>query len=399
MSHESSAPPGAAELIELIQKNCTPISTENVALANALGRVLREPVCATEDQPAFDRSAVDGHAVRCDDQSTVFRVVDEIRAGNWKPQPLQIGNAVRIATGGALPAPDLQVIMKEDTVLEGDTFRLLRRTQERHIRFRGEDISRDQILIAAPARLTAGALALLASSGFTTPCVTRLPRVIHIVTGSEIVAPDATPGSGQIRDSNTTLVRAFLQTHGIVPQQFRAPEDETATETILRTQADAADLILISGGSSVGKHDFTRSLLERAGFKILVSKTATRPGKPLIFAQRGPAIAFGLPGNPLAHFVCLNLFVRAALEKFSGLAPTPLWRRGVLTTQLEAGGNARETFWPAFAREDFGDPQLTPLRWSSSGDLTALATANALIRVTGNASSLAKGTSVAFLST
>ncbi len=398
MSHEPPAPPSAAELIELIQKIGAPLSTENISLANALSRVLREPVCATEDQPAFDRSAVDGHAVRCDDPSTLFRVVDEIRAGDWKPQPLQTGNAVRIATGGALPSPDLQVIMKEDTVLEGDTLRLLRRTPERHIRFRGEDSARGQILVAAPTRLSAGALALFASSGFTAPCVTRLPRVIHIVTGSEIVAPDATPGPGQIRDSNTTLVRAFLQTHGIVPRQFRVPEDEAATETMLRTQADFADLVLISGGASVGKHDFTRSLLERVGFEILVSKTATRPGKPLIFAHRGPVIAFGLPGNPLAHFVCLNLFVRATLERFSGLAPAPLWRRGVLSTDLEAGGNARETFWPAFARENFGEPQLTPLRWSSSGDLTALDTANALIRVEGNASSLAKGTAVAFLS-
>ncbi len=397
MSHEPPAP-GAAELIELIQRTCTPLGTENVALANALGRVLREPVCATEDQPAFDRSAVDGHVVRCDDPSTLFRVVDEIRAGDWKPQPLQTGNAIRIATGGALPAPDLQVIMKEDTVVEGDSLRIVRRTSERHIRFRGEDTTRGHTLIAAPTRLTAGALALLASSGCPTPCVTRLPRVIHIVTGSEIVAPDATPGPGQIRDSNTTLVRAFLQTHGIIPRQFRVPEDEAATETILRTQAETADLVLISGGASVGKHDFTRTLLERVGFEILVSKTATRPGKPLIFAQRGPVIAFGLPGNPLAHFVCLNLFVRAALEKFSGLQPSLLWRRGVLTTDLEAGGNARETFWPALAREDSADPLLTPLRWSSSGDLTALATANALIRVEGNASSLAKGSTVAFLS-
>ena len=390
---------GATELIALIQKTCGQLDAESVPLANALGRILREPVCTPEDLPAFDRSAVDGYAVRIDDNSSAFHIVDEIRAGDWSPRELKLGATVRIATGSALPAANLQVIMKEDAAVAGDTVRILRRTPERNVRIRGEDAVRGQTLVPSSYRLTAGTLALLASFGCTEPRVARLPRTLHLVTGNELVAPDTIPQHGQIRDSNSTLVRAFLQSHGVVPQQLRLAEDEAALDASLRTSAETADLILISGGASVGKHDFTRRSLENAGFEILVSKTATRPGKPLIFARRSEVIAFGLPGNPLAHFVCLNLFVRAALEKFSGVTPAPIWRSGVLESDLDAGGNVRETFWPAFCREGLGAPTLTALRWSSSGDLTALATANALIRVVSSTTSLARGMTVEFVTT
>jgi molybdopterin molybdotransferase len=148
----------------------------------------------------------------------------------------------------------------------------------------------------------------------------------------------------------------------------------------------------------VGEHDFTRRLLVEAGFEILVSKTNLRPGKPLILAQRGATLAFGLPGNPLAHFMCLNLFVRAALNRLCGVEKTFLLR-GQLAVPLTDAANARETFWPA--RADFsGDvARLTPLRWSSSGDLTALAEANALLRVAPNQTDLPAGTAVEFIPT
>ena len=238
--------------------------------------------------------------------------------------------------------------------------------------------------------------------GFTQPLVTRLPRVLHLATGNEIVSPDQAPGRGQIRDSNSTLVRAFLDQWGIAPDQRRAGEDQNAIQTAMaegREQTADTDLLLISGGASVGEHDFTRRLLERLGFTIHVSKTTARPGKPLIVAQRGGTLAFGLPGNPLAHFVCLNLYVRAALETWSGQRHLWSFQRGVLADDLPAGGHVRETFWPAHWQIQDGVATLRPLRWSSSGDLTALTTANALIRVTAGVRSLARGSRVEFACT
>ena len=389
----------ASEVLELVREICRPLEAERVSLTNAGGRVLREPICASEDQPPFDRSSVDGFAVRIDDPTTRFRIVDEIRAGDWKPRRLQAGEAVRIATGGALPDDGLQVVMLEDAEREGEFVSVPRRADARNIRLRGEDARAGQNIIEPGIRLQPGALGLMASVGCAQPLVTRLPRVLHLATGNEIVPPEEQPQRGQIRDSNSTLVRAFLDQWRIQPTQLRVPEDEAAARAALEGSAREADLILISGGASVGEHDFTRHLLEQFGFTIHVSKTTARPGKPLIVAQHGNTIAFGLPGNPLAHFVCLNLYVRAALEALAGRVAESVFHTGVLLTELPADGNARETFWPAHWRLHDGVATITPLRWSSSGDLTSLASTNALIRVTAGAERLERSRWVEFVST
>lgn len=399
----------ADEVIALLRTICRPLEAERVALSQGLGCVLREPVCAPGDQPPFDRSSMDGYAVRLDDPATQFRIVDEIRAGDWRPRPLQPGEAVRIATGGALPCDGLQVVMKEHVEVEGAIVRVTRRDADRNIRFRGEDARAGQVLVETGTVLLPGTLALLASIGCTQPSVTRLPRVVHAVTGNEIVAPEETPQAGQIRDSNSTLVRAFLQQWRVEPVQLRLPEDEVRATATLQSLVSPVgdsnnspaplDLLLISGGASVGEHDFTSRLIEGLGYTIRVSKTNTRPGKPLILGQRGNTLAFGLPGNPLAHFVCLNLYLRVALEAWSGLKHRAVFRRGVLASELDAGGGPRETFWPARCLLHDEMPSLVPLRWASSGDLTSLATADALIRVGGSCGRLARGAPVEFAST
>lgn len=387
----------ANEVLALLEKICLPLEAEHVPLAIAAGRVLRESAGATEDQPPFDRSSVDGYAVRLDDGATQFRIVDEIRAGDWKPRVLQPGEAMRIATGGALPGDGLQVVMKEDVVVETNNLTVRRRDAERNIRFRGEDARAGAVVVAAGSILQAGTVGLLASVGCAQPLVTRLPRVLHLVTGNEIISPEQTPARGQIRDSNSSLIRAFLGERGIVPEQRRVAEDAAQLKSEMQNSKSEVDLLLVSGGASVGEHDFTKRLLEELGFVIHVSKTTARPGKPLIVAQRGRTLAFGLPGNPLAHFVCLNLFVRAALEAWAGQAGCAEYQSGQLTEDLSAGGNARETFWPARWCLTDGTAMLTPLRWSSSGDLTALATANALIRVVAEAQVLKRGRRAEFL--
>jgi molybdopterin molybdotransferase len=345
---------------------------------------------------------VDGYAVRLGDPASRFRVVDEIRAGEWELRRLQPGEAGRIATGGALPGEDLLVVMREDAQREGEFAVLLRRDAERNIRFRGEDARTGKLLVPAGTVLRPGTLALLASVGCARPSVTRLPRVLHVATGNEIVPPGRSPARGQIRDSNSTLVRAFLAGWGIVLEQRRVAEDAESVASGLRPPSSgiaAPDLLLISGGASVGEHDFTRRVLETLGFTVYVSKTATRPGKPLIVAHRGTTLAFGLPGNPLAHFVCLHLHVRAALRFLTGAAPLRLFYAGQLAVDLQAGGNARETFWPGCWNLREGTARLTPLRWGSSGDLTSLATANALIRVPAGAATIAAGARVEFMPT
>jgi molybdopterin molybdotransferase len=390
--------PSAEEVRTLISGLCLPLPAERVKLDTAQGRVLREPVLAQEDLPAFDRSSVDGYLIRRNDSCDRFAVVDEIRAGDWSSRTLVSGEAMRISTGGAVPSRDLAVVMKEDVRVENGSIQLLSRERLDNVRFRGEDAKAGKELIRSGTVLTAGASALLASVGVVEPLITRLPRVVHLATGNELVAPDQVPAAGQIRDSNSTLVRQFLAQWSIVPEQKRVREEESHLREALAGMPTETDLLLISGGASVGEHDFTRRLLEEAGFRIQVSRTNARPGKPLIVANRGHTLAFGLPGNPLAHFVCLNIYVRAALERWSGALEHTKFLIGTLAAPLSAPG-PHETFWPARSASAHGIITISPLRWSSSGDLTSLAEADCILYLPTNSAPLPAGAAVQFLST
>lgn len=385
------------QTLACVRELARPLAAERVPLGRALGRVLRETVCAPEDQPPFDRSAMDGYAVRLDDDGPEFRIVDRLRAGDWRPRELAAGEAVQIATGAPLPGDGLRVIPKEDAEADGARVRVLRWPEERFVRRRGEDAPAGTPLVREGSRLGPGALSLLAGAGVVCPLVNRLPRVFHLATGNEIVPPENAPGPGQIRDSNSTLVAAFLAQWGIAVEQARVPEDADRARELLEARlrdAEAPELILVSGGASVGPHDFTAALLEELGFTLVIRRTTTRPGKPLLVARREGVLAFGLPGNPLAHFVCLNLYVRAALEGFAGLAQRTDFTAARLAGDLALRPQRRETLWPARLELADTEVRVRPLPWRSSGDLTCLAAANALARIPPGTGHLPAGSAV-----
>ncbi len=359
------------ELWVLLRKSVTMRDSVRTSLAEADGRVLREPVMSPQDQPAFDRSAVDGFVVLASDDSLSFRVVDEIRAGQWKQRKLLRGEAMKIATGAAVPGEGCEVVMQEDAVEDGAAVRFKQRGRG-NIRLRGEDASTGDILVAVGRKISAGVAGLLATAGCTNPLVTRRLSVLHVATGSEIVPPDTEPEAGQIRDANSAMVGAWARPRGLQLTQARVSEDMPA---LLKAIEGERDLLLVSGGSSVGGHDNTAKALAEAGFEILVSQVAVRPGRPVIVGRRGDSWAFGLPGNPLSHFVCLHLFVAAAVAAMEGGSPRPRVRNRVVAAAV--AGNPRETWWPAIAESRM----IRPLRWRSSGDLTSLARADALLRV------------------
>jgi len=377
----------SGQVWQLLRDQVTSREAACCPLAGALGRVLREDVAAAEDQPAFDRSAVDGFAILSADSSDSFRIVGEIRAGDWQPAELRRGETLRMGTGGAIPSAGTEVIMLEDAVEQAGTVRFLRRGGE-YIRRRGEDAKQGDVIVRGGTTLTDGSIALLASVGCVVPRVTRTLQARHIATGNEIIDPSASPLPGQIRDANSSLVASWALQNRLALHQSRV--GESAEE--LRAAIDGDDdLLLISGGASVGRYDFTDEVLREAGFSLLVSKINARPGKPLIIARRGEQWAFGLPGNPLSHFVCLHVFVAAALAAMEGAAARPALLQAAVLAAVP--GNPRETWWPA-ALEPSG---LRPLRWKSSGDITSLAHARALLRVPS--SGLAAGGAVEFIRT
>jgi molybdopterin molybdotransferase len=398
------AVPAAVSLDDALAKItsvCNPLAALSASLEECFGHILRETVSAPADFPDCDRSTRDGYAILENDAAETFQIVDTLHASDWKPRTLKPGEAVRVATGASMPCANVRVIMQEDVERNGDRIRITKRDSDLNIRRRGEEIKAGAPLVQAGLRLDAGHLALLASAGCVRPRVSPRLRVMHFTTGDEIVPPDQTPGPGQIRDSNSTLIRGLLRTFPCDLVQGHLREDfELASAQIneRRLELERADVLLVSGGASVGEKDFTRQLLESLGFEIVFGKVAIRPGRPTIFGANGHRIAFGLPGNPLAHFVCFHLFVASALARLSG-GEAKGFVRGRLAEPLEDASNPRETLWPARLDIIRGEAQLRPLGWSSSGDVTSLTQANALLRIPANSDAFEAGAELDFLPT
>jgi molybdopterin molybdotransferase len=385
------------ESLAEIHSRCQPLPAARVSLEESFGRVLRETIFAAEDFPSSDRSTRDGYAILQNDTAEHLQIVDTIHATDWKPRQLKSGETVRVATGAALPCDSLRVVMQENVERDGDKIKIARDENSTNVRRRGEEIKAGQILLRAGSCINTGASALLATAGCVNPLVSPKLRILHFTTGDEIVPPDQTPKPGQIRDSNSFLIRGLLENFNCELVQKHLPEDFEQARQIISTfnfQPSAFNPILISGGASVGEKDFTRELLERLGFEIIFSQVNIRPGRPLIFGVNENRIAFGLPGNPLSHFVCFHLFVATALAKLNGAEPKK-FLRGQLAEKLNDAPCPRETLWPA--RLDLAG--LHPLAWASSGDITCLTETDALIRVPANRGSIDAGTEVEFLPT
>jgi molybdopterin molybdotransferase len=372
------------EALAAIRACCQPLPALRAPLAEGVGRVLRETVCAPEDWPPCDRSTRDGYAILTGDPAETFSVVDTLHAGDWKPRRLEPGEAVRVATGAALPGSGLRVVMQENVERHGDRIRILRREAAANISFCGEDFRAGAPLLSAGTTLNAGALALLATAGKAAPLVSPRLRVVHFTTGNELAPPEQTLKPGQIHDANSILIRGLLQNCSCDLAQGHLPEDfELARSKIenRKSKIESADVLLISGGASVGEHDFTRPLLQQLGFEIVFSQVNLRPGRPLIWGVNGPRVAFGLPGNPLSHFVCFHVAVATALAGLTG-GTGPTFLRGQLAAKLNDPPCPRETLWPAKLEWNPGGiPRLHPLAWANSGNVACLATANALVRV------------------
>jgi molybdopterin molybdotransferase len=371
-----------SEARAVIEGKAVPREAVRLPLARARGRLLREDVVAEEDLPAFDRSAMDGYAFAADDPSERFRVVAEIQPG---PPPegleLQRGECVRVYTGGAIPRGASVVLMQENARREGEWMMPTRRDEETHIRRRGEDVRKGDAVLRAGARLGPAELALLAHLGKTEPLVSPAPRVLHVATGRELVAPEVMPAPGEIRDSNSTLLAAELAAAGaeLVAQSRCGDDLEALVGAISAHESGGWDLLLISGGASVGDYDFGQRALAALGFTVHFSKLDLRPGKPLIFATRGAQLAFVIPGNPVSHFVLFHLVISEALAVLEGEKPARSLMLAQLAAPLEGKPNPRTTYWPV--RLAFGRTGMIahPLRWQSSGDLSGLVGVNGLL--------------------
>jgi molybdopterin molybdotransferase len=385
-----------AEARQLIRQAVRPFEPVAMPLAEAHGLVLRADVLAPEDLPAFDRSAMDGYALRADDTAKNFRIIGEVQPGQASAAAIHPGECARIFTGARLPDGATQVLMQEDVEREGEWMTPQRRDAKTWIRRRGEDARRGDLLLAAGTRLRAGELALLAQIGVVQPRISPAPRVLHFATGNELVDPASHPRDGQIRDSNSTLVATLLAECGArLIAQGRCDDALPAlTGGVAEHSADAWDVLLVSGGASVGDYDFGIRALEQLGFTVHFRQLNLRPGKPLIFGTRERQIAFVIPGNPVSHFVTFHVAIRLALECLEGGPQAWTLAQVELAADLPMKPDARETWWPARVMIEEGLLRAQPLAWQSSGDLRGLVSANALLPIPPGTGAIKCGSSI-----
>jgi molybdopterin molybdotransferase len=309
-----------------------PLEGQDVALAEALGRVLAEDVTAAHDVPGFANSAMDGFAVRSGPAGRRLAVVGESRAGAPAGLAVGDGEAVRISTGAALPAGADAVLQVELVTEQGAAVTLHEETAPgRNVRHPGEDLRAGSVVLRAGDRLGAAAVGVAAAAGRASVRCARLPAVAVLATGDELVKAGAPLAPGQLHDSNGLTLAALVARAGCpVAHRARVPDDAEGTRASIERALDVADVLVISGGVSVGPHDHVKGALAALGVDEVFWRVALRPGKPTWFGTRGRALVFGLPGNPVSAMVTFLLFARPALAALQGAAGDPPRERAVL---------------------------------------------------------------------
>lgn len=307
--------------------------SEPIPLAESAGRILAESIVAPLDLPPFDNSAMDGYAVRAADVASAspkspsrLRLQARIAAGEHFSGDLSVGECVRVFTGAPLPRGADAVVMQEDTAAAGEAILILDAVQPReNVRFRGEDVRAGRVLAPAGTEITPGLLGLLGAVGRQELSVGKRPVVGLLATGAELREPGRPLAPGQIYESNRAMLAPLAARAGALPKTYPIVTDElAATRAALETAFHDCDIVITSGGVSVGELDFVKAAFAALGGEQQFWKVAIRPGKPFVFGTLGGKFLFGLPGNPVSAFATFLLLVRPALKRWQGASLTGL---------------------------------------------------------------------------
>jgi molybdopterin molybdotransferase len=386
--------PAIDEALALVLARARPLGPEDVPVVRAAGRIVAEPALAVTDLPPFDSSAMDGYAVRAEDTPGPLAVVGHSAAGKPEARTLGAGEAIVISTGAVVPAGADAVVPVERTsgnvevegVSAGD-----------NVRPRGGDARAGDVVVEPGEVLRPAQLGALAAAGLATVRCARRPRVTVLATGSELRAPGEPLAPGEIYESNTVLLAAQLESAGAeVTVHDSVSDDEDATRAALERGLES-DVLVTSGGVSVGPHDLVRGALAELGAEEIFWRVAVKPGKPIAFAVRGDTLVFGLPGNPVSSLVGFELFVRPALLALQGARdPGPSYLPGRLGTTVRRN-ERRDELLRARTRIEDGAVVLDPLTGQESHMIVRSAAASALVLVPRGTGELSEGSQVSYL--
>lgn len=363
-----------------------PLPEETVSLDDAFHRVLARDVAARRTQPPQAMSAMDGYAVRAADATKIdaqLTVIGEVAAGRPFAGTVGAGEAVRIFTGGVVPDGADAVVIQEDTVTDGKCITVNEAAiVGRHIRPAGVDFREGDVLLRSGTRLTERGLALAAGMNHPSLPVRRRPKVAILATGDELVMPGSTPGTGQIVYSNGYALHALARSEGAETIDLGIAADTVAATTagIRRARESGADVLLTTGGASVGDHDLVKPALEAEGIAMAFWKIAMRPGKPMMHGHLGAMRVIGLPGNPVSSYVCAFLFMVPLIRALSGREVIHHRReRAVLGRDVGANDMREDYLRARLEVRDDGTLVALPVNHQDSSLLANLAVAQALL--------------------
>jgi molybdopterin molybdotransferase len=372
--------------IEAVLVRSAPLSRERVALGEASGRVLAEPARALVDLPPFASSAMDGFALRSADTPGRLPVVARIAAGSPAPRELHSGEAMGIATGGVVPEGADAVVPIERVVTTGDSIEVPDAVgRDDNVRPRGGDVREGDVVLEAGTRIGAAQIGALAAAGIPEVVCARRPQVAVLATGSELRTPGESLEPGEIYEANGAMLEAALRAHGADVERLAPVRDDEDAHRDALARALQSDVVVSSGGVSVGPHDLVRSVAAELGVEEVFWRVAVKPGKPISFGVRDATLVFGLPGNPVSTLVGFELFVRPALRALEGERDVgPRFRQAPLARPVRRNDARAE-----LVRARWRDGALEALSGQESHMIVRAAGADALVLVPRGAGELA----------
>ncbi|MFV5384027.1 molybdopterin molybdotransferase MoeA [Acinetobacter junii] len=379
------------DALALIKSTPSALTVEQLPLTECLNRYLAQDVYSGVDLPTFSQSAVDGYAICSSSenlQDSVFEVIGEIKAGSELDHQLLQGQAIRIFTGGKIPTGTTHVARQEIVKIESNNkIRLVEHIQQQaDIRFAGEEIQLGQKIAECGQKINIGALAALSMIGVRSIAVYRLPKVAVLVTGDEVAETPEDLKAGKVFDANGPLLKAWFEDYGIEVNILHIADESQRVTQCFNQLKQQYDVIITTGGVSVGDYDFVRPCSFEAGFEQIFWKVKQKPGKPLFFAQyiedEHRCFLLGLPGNPAAVYVCMQIYGKVLLDALQNQDQSVNWFSGTLTHELKS--DARERFLRMQAYYEHGQLKLKSLAKQQSHMLSNLMQANCLVRVPAN---------------
>lgn len=372
-----------------------------VSLDSVSNRALAQDIYARCDSPDFNKSMMDGFALRCDDAKVapvVLKIIEHIPAGKIPRRALGKGECAKIATGAMLPKGSDAVAMKENTRISKDNnVEILKRVSKgRHIYRKGEFFKKGQLLLKKGSLLNRAAIGLFSSQGISWVKVFDAPHVAILSTGNEIVELGSKKKIGQVWNATAPMLMSSLRGMNVVAHYLGLVRDDAKLLLKKITQGLRYDILIITGAVSVGDFDLVPYVLKKAGATTIFHKVAIRPGKPFLFARHGRCLIFGLPGNPVSSLVSFVLFLKPAIRNMLGLKADFFVEEGYLAKDAY-NDSSRLSFFPARLSLREGEYKIHPLRYGGSADLYALAKAEVLFMLDKNITFASKNSRIKFL--